>query len=1260
MKNKLLLSIISLLIASLVYAQELKLPTNIQSPNAASLGKYGDVPVSYFTGTPNINIPLHKLSVRGIDLDISLSYDASGIRINSHPGWVGQNWSLNAGGVITRSVVGIADELLIEEGTFNETFTIATDKIPLYGYFYKHTELAGMDFSFTTTLVSAAESEVNGNNYDYEPDIFTFNFMGISGKFFMDNNGEWKVVSDQNLKVIMKPELVSPLFERLDLFADNDGHEYDNWLYPKVIGGFELIDDNGTIYKFGYDQTAIEYSTSFFSQSFSSLLRPSSWIANAWYLTEVTDKFGNVLYEFSYTRNQFTASFYRNSTKRYFSLENDCGFGQWLCLSPGCANESSTNWEKEFLGGSLISPVYLNEIRTLNNEKISFDINESEELKYDNSDFYPTYANITLPNIQFEEYQLIYLQQDNIYIDNPCVDDGIISDCGYLDNLKWYKLYSLKIYNSNTKHLKTIEFEYNDNENQRLNLLQLNVYANDKPTNSEANKYSYKFGYNNFDLLPDYLSRKLDHWGFYNGIEYVIEDDNLPGYYYQREPDAYYLKFGMLDHIIYPTGGYTNFIYEPNYYSQYVSNERDDLVFGSGTGGGLRIKKIIDFDGEKEKTRTFKYVENYENNKYSTASSGVLTRKPKYLWENWHVHQWDAGYNVDYYASTFSVNSMVPLSNVFGPIVGYSEVVEVLDDGSFTIYKYTNYSNDDISFFDEQPINSLNPQATQYSPYSELGILRGKLKELNLYDNSSNPVQRKIFNYRYDIDAAKTNYAIATDVLCRQPCPSETGVWIYFGNAYKLYYFDYDVVEEQTIDYLNGEEITSTITYNKEDFSLTNNNVRLLRSFSKNTSEGNSITTEYTYPLDASSDPFMQDLIDNNRIGEIIQTETSKNGVAIGARKTIYKEENGLLVPGELKTSMTGIPELETEVTYDKYDNIGNLLHYYDRGGVKTSFIWGYENQYPIAKIENEDYANIQPFVSSLQSASDNDNDNCFSSETCQEQTLRFQLNTLRDNLPGAKITSYTYDRAIGVTSITQPNKVIEYYSYDNFNRLQKVYDSEENFLKRYEYDYIDRPYIGMSEIEYNCNTLELGEPITFYTKQIAGVGGLNWTIKKGTTLLDSQSGSSDSFTTRLTNSGTNTINCSYTDEYNFKTVSKEISIYVSEVTCKFIDIQHGFNQNVNQTYVEARMQCPLEDVVTLSLLSQNTEGADFYIDGDYYHIDGYGSQTVEVSVANQSETSCIVLVPEGSQGFASLTIVSLENNTTSIGSPYSIEPNIQ
>jgi hypothetical protein len=47
-----------------VYSQIPQSPTAALSPNAASLGRYGDIPVSYYTGTPEITVPLYDMQVK--------------------------------------------------------------------------------------------------------------------------------------------------------------------------------------------------------------------------------------------------------------------------------------------------------------------------------------------------------------------------------------------------------------------------------------------------------------------------------------------------------------------------------------------------------------------------------------------------------------------------------------------------------------------------------------------------------------------------------------------------------------------------------------------------------------------------------------------------------------------------------------------------------------------------------------------------------------------------------------------------------------------------------------------------------------------------------------------------------------------------------------------------------------------------------------------------------------------------------------------
>jgi hypothetical protein len=80
------------------------------SPNVASLGKYGDIPVSLYTGIPNISIPLYDINNGNLDLRVSVSYHSGGVRVEEVASSVGLGWTLNAGGIIGRNVRGLQDE----------------------------------------------------------------------------------------------------------------------------------------------------------------------------------------------------------------------------------------------------------------------------------------------------------------------------------------------------------------------------------------------------------------------------------------------------------------------------------------------------------------------------------------------------------------------------------------------------------------------------------------------------------------------------------------------------------------------------------------------------------------------------------------------------------------------------------------------------------------------------------------------------------------------------------------------------------------------------------------------------------------------------------------------------------------------------------------------------------------------------------------------------------------------------------------------
>ena len=63
------------------------------------------------------------------------------------------------------------------------------------------------------------------------------------------------------------------------------------------------------------------------------------------------------------------------------------------------------------------------------------------------------------------------------------------------------------------------------------------------------------------------------------------------------------------------------------------------------------------------------------------------------------------------------------------------------------------------------------------------------------------------------------------------------------------------------------------------------------------------------------------------------------------------------------------------------------------------------------------------------------------------DKKLRDAINAIRQGLPQALVTTYTYAPLIGVTSITDPNGNTVYYEYDDHHRLKHVKDKDNNIL---------------------------------------------------------------------------------------------------------------------------------------------------------------------------------------------------------------------
>lgn len=989
--------LLCLLYTGLILGQNIQLPIGLKSPNANSLGKFGDIPINYYTGRANINIPLINLQDNNIPLKIDLSYDTGGVRVNEFPSWIGQNWNLNAGGVITRTVKGYSfDE---EDRIFGYT-----GNNDIRGYYYQHNHINTSDWSSNAAMMNNALSYTPSR--DLEPDIFNFNFMGINGKFFLGEDGQWKVQSDKNIKVEINM-LENQLTLNRDIFYQHRSFEGYNGPDRKTIFKITLIDDQGNKYIFGNNHNAIEYTTAnFFYYRGGFCVLP-----NSWYLTSVIDRLGNIIYNFEYERAEYQASFYLTYSSITREKSNNGTFWQ---PGGGCFYSEFSPLR---VNGSLIIPSYLKKITTLNGTEINFNRSISSN-KY----FYPAYnslLNYTLDTYYYENpstvtFTDLYTRFGIIYYDQywsllPSTPNTSYKDDLFNNKIKNYKLDNITI-KINSNLYKTINLNHNSSLNERLNLVGVSIFEGNSTSSSD-----YSFLYNNFSLLPDYLSTAIDHWGFYKGGS-GFTTSNYSNHYFEREPNPAFLQIGSLKKIIYPTKGFTEFEYEPHDYSKFV-NENLNLQDEVNIAGGLRVKKIHTFDGISKTTKEIKYVTDLTSN----ISSGILAMKNKYNWPTWQTRTWPE--NSLYQEANFSINAIIPHNNFSGSHIAYSKVYEINNsDNGYTTYEYTNYQDyPDIPY-----VNTLNVQQSQFNEHSRKDFKRGLEKKISFYNNQ-NSLIKKIEN-TYNTINYKTARGYNYDQF--MPCPG-VGDVVVIGNTYEIEYSDFKLTSSIETDYLNGNAISKTSTQTNvvypNDATFYGNT--FLRSETVQTNRsGGTKTIQYNYPFDFTG------TIESNMISKhffpAIETITSRFGDPITRNKNIYQlVATNTTFPTQTYPMITSTQAAKNQDTYqtdiviDKYDKDGNILQYHKDGGINNSFV--FSNNLLMYKLENA---------------------------TWNEYTPTTNFATFNSN-PAKKATKYSYNIYRNIESITHPNGIIEKYQYDINNRLEKILDQNDKVLKKFEYN---------------------------------------------------------------------------------------------------------------------------------------------------------------------------------------------------------------
>jgi YD repeat-containing protein len=481
----------------------------VKSPEVNKFEQYMNMPVNLVSGTPQVSIPLYTLEYAGMTLPISLEYDASGVKVESIASSVGQNWSLNVGGVVSRNAKGAPDE---------GSVGYPKSSIMVNGY-YKDYGLTKLETELST-FSNVANSrymqfnwwleDVNAGKKDAQPDLFYFSTPEGGSKFVF--NDQRKVVYLENTDFIIQEDYVPSYFR--------------TWM---------VTSPKGTKYKFGLD-TGTEFGLNnaveknYTNQSIDEIAFANNYIINSWFLTEISNFTSSSKIQLEYVDNNYT----------HTTISKPMVQSSFLCL-PNMLPSNNCNITPEnqysTLAETPVNTTSQSHVISKLISKIKAGTTQINFIYSDRDDLTPEFG---VTSKRLDEVQIMVV--------NPVTQVAEI-----IKKIKFSYITLQSAITTGSKGATDIK---------RLQLTGITeMSANEQLTKP------YTFVYNTTSL-PSKLSFAQDKWGYYNGKTQnpslfppagITLNESL---YADRKVDFNFAKAGVLEQIIYPTKGSVNFQYE--------------------------------------------------------------------------------------------------------------------------------------------------------------------------------------------------------------------------------------------------------------------------------------------------------------------------------------------------------------------------------------------------------------------------------------------------------------------------------------------------------------------------------------------------------------------------------------------------------------------------------------------------------------------------------------------------------------------------
>jgi hypothetical protein len=1021
--GSLLLCCALLLIFCNTMAQEVGLPAVVKpSPQSMAFTRYGDYPMTGNNGLTDITIPIHTITGRKLSLPITMGFHASGMMAGEIEGTLGMRWTLNSGGLVTRTMKGTPDEWnyldtfdvnnLIENNSgddwidFNMLYNSCTDG-----------KISGL---YSTNVGGPGHVYL----YDSEYDIFNYSLPnGKSGHFIL------KGAPGAKTAMTIPYE---PLKIEFAKAPTENGY----------IESLTITDVDGTKYRFGKidgaTDNAVESNT-----EWDIVDNRLGDVSTAWYMTKIIAS----------DNSDEISLFYSTRSMEYWTPT------QTATIRDRLRQYDIYSW----MPGS-VDP-YINNLKS---DLISWHFDQTDvenESKY--KDKVPV-----LSSIQFNggSASLNYTSANslsNIIINRGAVPyKKVVFNLATQPNGSMHFLNNVTFYEEDQTTLaEKYDFSYYDAST---------LSPRDLAPIRDWWGYLTSFGGQGF-ILPQTEPIQSIPYGY-------PFTQNLGSANVKRDADENAKIGGMLKTITYPTGGQTEFIYENNLYDwqPYYQGGVDAHTLW---GPGLRIKEVVSRPLKgRVVDKIYKYGI-YEDgrgfiNEYLRPGSTSFAELKVMESNTMHYWTWvqapgvyggndQAGYRSRVFSGDPYISFDLSANNIkYDAVTEY--IYETDEKDNFvprqktqTRYSWgddaevTTFNVMDRDYVIAYPRKFSNPQNAWRTP-----VMTGKT--FYKYSNGQySPVKTETYTYTsserdhawdlptylhtnivYAIYQAGPNGYIGSIGNYKQAKDYDIEDCSIYGWGKRKYVTGYQALTNTTIEEYTpaGTIVTQkNVDYNDDNFLL---------SEAITNSKNEVVTTTYTYPKDMAPASPYNEMIRRNIISPVIeqvQANTTLNKELTRA-KTNYSfyQSNTIIQPSTIQKSILG-NALETEATIDKYDDKGNILQVTGKDGIITAYVWGYDQKYPVAKIVGRSYddaINLNGII--LTTVNDG---------SLPDATIRMELSKLRA-LSNCLVSTYTYKPLTGVSSETDPDGRTIYYEYDVVGRLALTRDKDNNILKKYAYDY--------------------------------------------------------------------------------------------------------------------------------------------------------------------------------------------------------------